>query len=31
MNKEKFSFSKLDTFNTCPRSYYLTYIKKVER
>lgn len=29
--KEIFSFSKLDTFKNCPRSYYLTYIKKVER
>ena len=28
---EKFSFSKLDTFKTCPRSYYLTYISKIDR
>ncbi|MEF9984180.1 MAG: PD-(D/E)XK nuclease family protein [Oscillospiraceae bacterium] len=26
MEKELFSFSRLDTFNNCPRSYYYTYI-----
>lgn len=29
--KELYSFSKLDMFNTCPRSYYLSYIEKVDR
>lgn len=29
--KEKFSFSKLSCYGNCPKNYYLTYIKSVER
>lgn len=29
--KELYSFSKLDAFKTCPRSFFLSYIKKVDR
>lgn len=28
MNKELFSFSKIETFHTCKRSYYYNYIEK---
>ena len=29
--KEKYSFSKLSCYGNCPKNYYLTYIKHVER
>lgn len=30
MNKPKWSFSRLDTYNTCPYSYYAKYVLKEE-
>ncbi|HBF7454137.1 TPA: PD-(D/E)XK nuclease family protein [Clostridioides difficile] len=31
MEKELYSFSKLNAFNTCPFQYYLTYVKNLNR
>ncbi|MER0285347.1 PD-(D/E)XK nuclease family protein [Clostridioides difficile] len=31
MSRELYSFSKLNTFYTCPFQYYLTYIKNLDR
>ncbi|MDX5711944.1 PD-(D/E)XK nuclease family protein, partial [Clostridioides difficile] len=31
MEKELYSFSKLNAFHTCPFQYYLTYVKNLNR